>query len=192
MDERGDIYWSPNNNPRRKVYLDEHSGIPIQNIWLDYKDAHNQNIHITGYPTEKNLDMLKLIIGASSNESDLVLDCFAGSGTTLVAADSLGRNWIGIDNSVQAIKSIVERFQTGTKPMGDYVTSKALHKKTDQIELALPNNPDDMKDERSKSIHLDVINDYSLLVTNELRGELPFSLPVFAAKGKRFGNSRKL
>jgi adenine-specific DNA-methyltransferase len=39
--------------PRRKVYLDEHTGVGIQDIWLDYKDAHNQNIKITGYPTEK-------------------------------------------------------------------------------------------------------------------------------------------
>lgn len=52
MDARGEIYWSPNGNPRRKVYLDESDGIPIQDIWLEFRDAHNQNIEITGYPTE--------------------------------------------------------------------------------------------------------------------------------------------
>ncbi|HEX2905259.1 MAG TPA: site-specific DNA-methyltransferase, partial [Phototrophicaceae bacterium] len=54
MDARGEIYWSPTGNPRRKIYLDQSEGIQVQDIWLEFRDAHNQNIHITGYPTEKN------------------------------------------------------------------------------------------------------------------------------------------
>ena len=50
LDAEGKIYWSPNGNPKRKVYLDENSGVSVQDIWLDYRDAHNQNIKITGYP----------------------------------------------------------------------------------------------------------------------------------------------
>jgi adenine specific DNA methylase Mod len=147
---------------------------------LDYKDAHNQNIHITGYPTEKNLEMLKLIIEASSNEDDLVLDCFAGSGTTLVAADMLKRNWIGIDNSPHAIKTIVERFQVGTKPMGDYVTAKTAQKQADQVELSLFNNATEKNGRLTKfgSNHAESINDYTLLVTKELQDELSRNLPV--------------
>ncbi len=122
MDARGEIYWSPNGNPRRKVFLDESDGIPIQDIWLDFRDAHNQNIHITGYPTEKNPTLLQQIIEASSNEGDLVLDCFAGSGTTLAVAHSLDRHWIGIDNSPEAIRVILQRFDQGLEPMGDFVT----------------------------------------------------------------------
>lgn len=99
MDSKGEIYWSPNGNPRRKIYFDESSGVPVQDIWLDCRDAHNQNIKITGYPTEKNPDMMARIIKASSNPGDIVLDCFSGSGTTLSVAGSLGRNWIGIDDS---------------------------------------------------------------------------------------------
>jgi adenine-specific DNA-methyltransferase len=124
MDRRGEIYWSSNGNPRRKIYLDDSNGIPVQDIWLDFKDAHNQNIEITGYPTEKNIDMLEQIISASSNPGDLVLDCFAGSGTTLVAAENLGRRWIGFDNSNEAIAAIVNRLRFGSRPMGDYVTKK--------------------------------------------------------------------
>src|SRR5437763_14599679 len=86
MDRRGKIYWSPNGNPRRKIFLDESKGIPVQDLWLNYRDAHNQNIKITGYPTEKNPDILRRIIEASSDPGDLVLDCFAGSGTTLSVA----------------------------------------------------------------------------------------------------------
>lgn len=122
MDARGEIFWSKNGNPRRKVYLDEHPGVGVQDIWLDSRDPHNQNIKITGYPTEKNPDLLRRIIKASSNPGDLVLDCFAGSGTTLAVADELQRNWIGMDNSPEAINTILKRFERGLLPMGDYVS----------------------------------------------------------------------
>lgn len=121
MDARGEIYWSPNGNPRRKIYLDESSGIPVQDIWLEFRDAHNQNIEITGYPTEKNPALLARIIEASTNPGDLVLDCFAGSGTTLAVASQLNRRWIGIDNSVEAISTTLRRFAKGLAPMGDFV-----------------------------------------------------------------------
>lgn len=124
MDARGEIYWSSNGNPRRKVYLDQSNGVPVQDIWLDYLDVNNQNTLITGYPTEKNIDMLKRIIETSSRPGDLVLDCFAGSGTTLVAAEQLGRQWIGVDIGDEAIATIIERFKHGSKPMGDYVKKK--------------------------------------------------------------------
>ena len=120
LDAKGEIYWSSNGNPRRKVYLDQSAGIPVQDIWLDYIDNNNQNTLTTGYPTEKNIDMLKRIIEASSNKGDLVLDCFAGSGTTLVAAEELGRQWIGIDIGDESIRTIQNRFVNGSKPMGDY------------------------------------------------------------------------
>lgn len=120
MDQRGEIYWSSNGNPRRKIYLDESQGIPIQDIWLDVKDAHNQNIKVTGYPTEKPTELLRRIIQASSQEGDLVLDCFAGSGTTLTVASELNRSWIGMDNSLEALKTILKRFAFGLEAMGDF------------------------------------------------------------------------
>lgn len=128
MDAKGEIYWSSNGNPRRKVYLDQSHGVPVQDIWLDYLDVNNQNTLITGYPTEKNIDMLKRIIETSSRPGDLVLDCFAGSGTTLVAAEQLGRQWIGVDIGDEAIATIRNRFVNGSKPMGDYVKKKAKSK----------------------------------------------------------------
>jgi adenine-specific DNA-methyltransferase len=128
LDARGEIYWSPTGNPRRKVYLDQSEGVPLQDIWLDVRDAHNQNIYITGYPTEKPLELLQRIILASSNPGDLVLDCFAGSGTALAAAAELGRRWIGIDNSVESIKTILRRFSLGTERMGDFVSANNSEK----------------------------------------------------------------
>lgn len=110
LEAEGRIYWSPTGNPRKKVYLDESPGVPYSDLWLNFRDAHNQNVSVTGYPTEKNLDMLKLIVAASSNEGDIILDCFAGSGTTLVAAQQLHRRWIGIDSSPLALSVSIERL----------------------------------------------------------------------------------
>jgi adenine-specific DNA-methyltransferase len=135
MDRRGEIFWSSNGNPRRKIYLDNSDGIPVQDIWLEFKDAHNQNIEITGYPTEKNIEMLEQIISASSEPGGLVLDCFAGSGTTLVAAGNLGRRWIGIDKSSQAITASVNRLRFGSRPMGDFVTKKRTPSADNHLEL---------------------------------------------------------
>ena len=69
--------------------------------------------------------MLKRIVETSSRPNDIVLDCFAGSGTTLVAAEELGRQWIGIDIGEEAITTIKKRFAVGRMPMGDYVNKKA-------------------------------------------------------------------
>ncbi|MEF2278975.1 site-specific DNA-methyltransferase [Deinococcus sp. YIM 134068] len=118
--ERGEIVWSAKGNPRRKVYLDTRPGSPAQDIWLNYRDAHNQNIDITGYPTEKNFDLLCRIIEASSNSGDLVLDAFAGSGTTGFAAERLGRRWIMMDNSSLAARVINKRFIHGGKKIGSF------------------------------------------------------------------------
>ena len=103
-DKQGLIEWSVNGVPRKKIFVDERDGKKMQDIW-EFKDPQYPN-----YPTEKNIDLLKFIIGASSNEGDLVLDCFCGSGTTLVAAQELNRNWIGIDKSEHAIKVTKKRL----------------------------------------------------------------------------------
>lgn len=110
LDEEGRIYWSRNGNPRKKVYLDESDGVPYTNLWMNFRDAHNQNVDVTGYPTEKNQDMLEMIVEASSNKGGLVLDCFCGSGTTLAAASNLERKWIGIDSSELATEVSRDRL----------------------------------------------------------------------------------
>ena len=122
MDEAGEIYWSPTGNPRRKVFCEPDKGVPIQDIWLDYRDSINQAQKTTGYPTEKNFEMLKMIVEASSDKGDIVLDCFAGSGTTLGASDETGRKWIGVDESPESIRAIFKRFVTGLELYGDYVS----------------------------------------------------------------------
>lgn len=104
LDEQGLIEWSKNGVPRRKIYADEQKGKKVQDIW-DFKDYQ-----YPVYPTEKNLDLLKLIVNTSSNLESIVMDFFCGSGTTLVAAQELGRKWIGIDKSDKAIEVAKEKL----------------------------------------------------------------------------------
>ena len=92
---------------------------------MDMRDAHNQMVHVTGYPTEKNPALLARIIEASSNPGDLVLDCYAGSGTTLAVASTLDRRWIGVDRSAEAIETTLRRLESGTERMGDFVGGEA-------------------------------------------------------------------
>jgi adenine-specific DNA-methyltransferase len=108
LDRAGEIEWSSAGNPRKKIYADEkaRSGRRRQDVWTTFKDPQ-----YPGYPTEKNLAMLEAIVLASSNPGDLVLDCFAGSGTTLIAAEKHARRWIGIDSSPMAIRTARQRLQ---------------------------------------------------------------------------------
>ena len=146
LDAAGEIYWSPTGNPRRKVYLDKSSGIPVQDMWMDFRDAHNQNIKITGFPTEKNPALLGRIIEASSHAGDLILDCFGGSGTTFAVASQLKRCWIGMDNSELAVATTLRRFASGLQPMGDFVSPRA-GAAIPQLDIDFPlevnNMPDD-------------------------------------------------
>lgn len=103
-DAEGLIEWSETGNPRKKIYADEREGKRVQDIW-EFKDPM-----YPVYPTEKNADLLDLIIRTSSNKNSIVMDCFAGSGTTLKAAEKLGRYWIGIDQSDIAISKIKEKL----------------------------------------------------------------------------------
>jgi adenine-specific DNA-methyltransferase len=104
LDKKGLVEWSKNGVPRKIIYADEKDGKKMQDIW-EYKDPQYPK-----YPTEKNIELLKNIIKASSDENSYVLDFFCGSGTTLLAANQLGRNWIGIDASPAAIKVAQEKL----------------------------------------------------------------------------------
>ena len=97
-DQQGLIEWSQRGNPRKIIYADEREGKRVQDIWT-FKDPQ-----YPVYPTEKNADLLELIIKTSSNPNSIVLDFYSGSGTTITAASRLGRRWIGIDESPLAVQ----------------------------------------------------------------------------------------
>lgn len=106
LDNEGLIEWSSTGNPRKMVFASEHRGKKIQDVW-EFKD---KGLSYADYPTQKNHDLLERIILNSSEPGSLVLDCFAGSGGTLLTADRLGRRWIGIDNSLHSLETVRRSF----------------------------------------------------------------------------------
>ncbi len=95
----------------RKRYLDEMDGRPLGSVWTNIKNLNRNNTERTGYPTQKPLALYERIIRASSNEGDLVLDPFCGCATTPVAAERLGREWVGIDIWDGAHQMVLDRLR---------------------------------------------------------------------------------
>jgi len=111
LDQEGKIYYTRNGIPRLKRYLDESKGgLPAQDIWSDVEAIRSWHQELVKYPTQKPESLLERIIKASSNEGDLVLDCFCGSGTTAAVAEKLGRRWITADLGRFAIHTARKRL----------------------------------------------------------------------------------
>jgi site-specific DNA-methyltransferase (adenine-specific) len=113
------VQTKPGAVPRLKRYLDEQKGVPIDSIWSDIPPIQSQSEERLGYPTQKPLALLDRIVKASSNENDIVLDAFCGCGTALVAAENLGRQWIGIDVSPTACRVMAKRLRDVCKMKED-------------------------------------------------------------------------
>lgn len=111
FEREGRLAHSANGIPRLKRYTDDAPGVQLQDIWTDINrlDAHSDER--VGFETQKPLVLLERIISASSDPGDIVLDPFAGSGTTLVMAERLRRGWIGADTSTLAGSMVLARVR---------------------------------------------------------------------------------
>ena len=109
FEEAGLIHVSKTGFPRYKQYLDESKGVPLQTFWDDIPNA--SGAERLGYPTQKPLMPLDRLIRSSTNPGDVVLDAFCGCGTALVAAENLGRPWVGIDISPTACRVMAKRLK---------------------------------------------------------------------------------
>ncbi len=110
--EKGQVVQTrPGAVPRFKRYLDEQEGVPVDSVWTDIPPIPAQSGERLGYPTQKPLALLERIIKTSSNKNGIVLDAFCGCGTALVAAENLGRQWIGIDISPTACRVMAKRLR---------------------------------------------------------------------------------
>ena len=110
LDRDGLIYYSKTGYARRKMYLDQSKGVPVQDVWSDIPSLSGAHKERLGYPTQKPIALLERIIRASSNENATILDPFCGCGTTIHAAQNLGRQWVGIDICVNACQIIEKRM----------------------------------------------------------------------------------
>jgi adenine-specific DNA-methyltransferase len=103
------IYKTKSGREYKKYYLDE-AQFAIGSIWTDIVNLSKGQHEKVDFPTQKPEALLERIIKASSNEGDLVLDCFCGSGTTLAVAEKLGRRWIGVDLGRYAVHTTRKRL----------------------------------------------------------------------------------
>ena len=101
------------NTLQEKAYWNErqNEGKLANNLWDDIPNLQGTTTEILNYPTQKPEILLERIIKASSNEGDIVLDCFVGSGTTAAVAEKLGRRWIAADINKGAIQTTIKRLQ---------------------------------------------------------------------------------
>ena len=124
IDEDGRRYMLRRPDKRRKnrirIYLDKSKGIPLDTLWIKDIQLQSSTSERLDYPTQKPLKLLARIIKASSNQGDVVLDPFCGSGTTLDAAQGLGRHWIGIDQNPDAITITEQRLKDRHALMLEY------------------------------------------------------------------------
>jgi DNA modification methylase len=110
LEQASRIHWPKSGGfPRFKRFIGD--GITIQDIVTDIQPLNSQAQERLGYPTQKPVALLERILAASSNEGDVVLDPFCGCGTTVHAAQKLGRQWIGIDVTHLAISLIEKRLK---------------------------------------------------------------------------------
>ena len=150
MSEEGRLIYARTGMPRYKRYLDEMPGVTLQDMWYDIKPAPKSER--TGYPTQKPIALYERIIKASSNQGDVVLDPFAGCVTTPIAAERLGRQWVGIDIWDGAYQTVLTRLEQEGLAVKD-ADPKQLHlmtfgdvhyltsppERTDDDEVAAPN-----------------------------------------------------
>ena len=113
LDTQGRLHWPKKvgGMPMFKRYLEESPGIPALDVFSDIQPLNNVAQERLGYPTQKPVALLERILSASSNPGDVVLDPFCGCGTTVHAAQKLGRHWIGIDVTHLAIGLIEKRLR---------------------------------------------------------------------------------
>ena len=108
LDSEGRLVWSNTGRPYRKTYLPK--GQSPTNLWTDIQNVSAQSKERTGYPTQKPLTLYERLILASSNPGDIVLGPFCGCATTPVAAEHLGRQWVGIDIWDDAYQTVLNRM----------------------------------------------------------------------------------
>ena len=118
FEKAGRIHYPKKGMPRLKRYESEYEGTVLQDIWTDINKIHNQSPELLHYPTQKPEALLDRILKSSSNENDLVLDCFGGSGTTAAVAEKLKRRWITCDLGRFAIHTARKRLLSipGVRP----------------------------------------------------------------------------
>ncbi len=119
--------------PNYKRYADESKGRPALDNWTEIGALNARAKESTGYPTQKPVALLERIIKASTNEADVVLDPFCGCATTCVAAERLGRQWLGIDISPKAVDLVRLRLEKEVGLLGRVIHRTDIPKRSEKL-----------------------------------------------------------
>ena len=125
-----------------EVWLDAKRGAQLTDWWVDISPLKSGFNESMGYPTQKPVALLDRIVKASSNKGDVVFDPFCGCATTLVAADRLQRDWIGIDLSAKAAELVVERIRSDQGLFEGIVARTDIPQRTDLGDIPRYNAPE--------------------------------------------------
>ncbi|MGP8268392.1 MAG: site-specific DNA-methyltransferase [Beijerinckiaceae bacterium] len=184
LHDEGKIFYTKNGVARKKDYLDEANGQPVQTLWTDkavqYVVSWGQEN--TGYETQKSESLLNRIMEASSNPGDLVADFFCGSGTTMAAAEKLGRKWIGADlgrfaihTSRKRLIGVQRELQEAGKP---YRSFEILNLGKYERQFFAGIDPT-LPEEQRRAISLQKEEHYLTLILSAYKAERNFQTPPF-------------
>jgi DNA modification methylase len=184
LHDEGKIFYTKNGVARKKDYLDEANGQPVQTLWTDkavqYVVSWGQEN--TGYETQKSESLLTRIIEASSNPGDLVADFFCGSGTTMAAAEKLGRKWIGADLGRFAIHTSRKRLIGVQRELHEagkpYRSFEILNLGKYERQFFVGIDPT-LPEEQRRAISLQKEEHYLTLILSAYKAERTFQTPPF-------------
>lgn len=126
-----------NGKLKIKTYLNELKGIVMDDNWCDIAEVNVMSKARTFYPTQKPEALLERIIKTSSNEGDLILDCFMGSGTTIAVANKLSRGFIGCDDSRGALQTTISRLAVQQTSFTVKTVAEKVEKQVGNIQVSI-------------------------------------------------------
>lgn len=149
FEKQGKIYLTKNGKRRLIRYLDEEKGEALGDMWSDISEVNSQAKERVNYATQKPELLIERLVRASSNEGDLVLDCFCGSGTTAAVAEKLNRRWITCDLGRFAIHTTRKRLLgiTDVKPF--VVQNLGKYERQQWVQAEFENPADRLEQERA-------------------------------------------
>jgi adenine-specific DNA-methyltransferase len=121
LDGAGRLHWNSKGRPNRRVFLDDYAGQPIGNLWTDIKVINPMSRERLKFDGQKPEALLRRLLQLATEPGDIVLDAFAGSGTTAAVAHKMGRRWLAIEQSPACWKVLLPRLRRvvdGTDPAG--------------------------------------------------------------------------
>ena len=137
LDAENRLYFTSKGGIRIKRYLDEMSGLPINDVWTDIPPVNSRAKERVGYPTQKPIAFLDRIVQASSNPNDVVLDTFCGCATACIAAEKNVREWVGIDISPKAVDLVKSRMVKELGIFGQVIHRTDIPKRSDIVDFPI-------------------------------------------------------